>query len=553
MMAKVQAADMLVSKAQNEIMEKIGQITAVKWMGRVELRKEAMKKEQVMDEIRAARGKSVTDAFRWNLAMARIKREKVKAEDEMRRMVCEQVLEGLVEEIVLIGGGDEEEGNGERVGLLEKMLSNKSKDVEKYRQLWERERYEREGARLIAKLKLVAVKEVAEEKAEIKAVLRDVVGMVIEGFREREVVEGVLDGLVDDVEVILKMREVAEVREEKKKGAEDGRMLKDTIVTELREKVRDHECRVQVSLSLDGVMKIVEAKAHEERRRRAILNVYVTGVVEAAVAKVATPIQRDVVVVPAKEPVRVSGEATEEIIRVVLDSLVAEVEFAMYKSNVEYIKASIQFENEVKQQAAAEAMQKRHERKLKRQKEKAKELRGIMMPKDFFGDGFLEVDFFVKSQEQLERAEVNLVLNDMLHEVTETQETLELRAAIRMLQENAGKTPHVSREESRNGSRRGSRDKEDVIEITEMLLIGATDVGASEDTAKLVKIQRASKAWLRNRDEASRCIARGLRKARVESLKRRLLRSAEKEKAMESEIERLIFEGKKIDFERGER
>ena len=107
MMDKVQAADMLVTKAQDEIRVKVGQLTAAKWMGKVNL----VKKERVIDKIKAARGKNVTDAFRWNLAMARITREKQKVEDEMGRMVCEKTLEGMVEEIVLAEG---EEGDSDR-------------------------------------------------------------------------------------------------------------------------------------------------------------------------------------------------------------------------------------------------------------------------------------------------------------------------------------------------------------------------------------------------------------------------------------------------------
>ena len=50
MMDKVQAADMLVTKAQDEIRVKVGQLTAAKWMGKVNL----VKKERVIDKIKAA-------------------------------------------------------------------------------------------------------------------------------------------------------------------------------------------------------------------------------------------------------------------------------------------------------------------------------------------------------------------------------------------------------------------------------------------------------------------------------------------------------------------
>ena len=173
----------------------------------------------------------------------------------------------------------------------------------------------------------------------------------------------------------------------------------------------------------------------------------------------------------------------------------------------------------------------------------------------------------MKSQDELDRAEVTLVMSEMVHEVVEVQENLELRAAVKALQEDVDKTPYSSRE----GSRRGSFDESEgkgstPFYLTAMLMTAADDAdddgGVEDETAgfksrvveevrackrdeallipppfltpkhlpqlgkrsKLVRIQRTCKAWLSERDRASRRITRWLRRNGVEMMKKSILR-----------------------------
>ena len=248
-----------------------------------------------------------------------------------------------------------------------------------------------------------------------------------------------------------------------------------------------------------------------------------------------------------------------------MEYMVSNVEVTEYKRQVDYIQASVMFEKEVRKQM-------RREEKLRLQKEAEERERALLahtLPSDFFGANFSPVDFYVRSQEDLDRAEVALVLKDMVSEVVENLENLELRASLKVLEEKVNdsvpkNSPIKSPSESTEGSPRGGAPEG----FTASLLIaaGAIDEESIDEESvkfkarlveelgkrrKIVLIQRAARGWLARRNEAARIIARVTRSRRVRLLQQKVVLSAKKEQQLAEELEKVKLESvkKSIDFE----
>ncbi|GMH85714.1 hypothetical protein TrST_g4791 [Triparma strigata] len=536
MLSKVQVADAMVEKAKEDVRVKVGALVANKWMNKIEIKKQMVTRDAVLDQIKESRGKSVLKAFKFNLAMARLRREKEVVEGELGRYLVERAMESIIDEVVLRG---EEEGKKGRVGLLEKMVSAKGQDLEKYKAMYDNDRKKREGSAAISKLKIAAVKEAARVRSEAGKVVWSLVERCV-GLNEEKKVEKV----VEKVEVVKYVT---------RGGAVVG---EDRAVTEARLMAREVVAGVIFGV-VGGIMrdsKTTKEKGHDapQTPRRIVVNMPQIVVSPPLVRSFNTPATP----APPSPP--------EEIIKAVMEYMVSNVEVTEYKRQVDYIQASVMFEKEVRKQM-------RREEKLRLQKEAEERERALLahtLPSDFFGANFSPVDFYVRSQEDLDRAEVALVFKDMVSEVVEKLENLELRASLKVLEEKVNdsvpkNSPIESPSESTEGSPRGGAPEG----FTASLLIaaGAIEESIDEESVKfkarlveelgkrrkIVLIQRAARGWLARRNEAARIIARVTRSRRVRLLQQKLVLSAKKEQKLAEELEKVKLESvkKSIDFE----
>ena len=254
-----------------------------------------------------------------------------------------------------------------------------------------------------------------------------------------------------------------------------------------------------------------------------------------------------------------------------MEYMVSNVEVTEYKRQVDYIQASVMFEKEVRKQM-------RREEKLRLQKEAEERERVLLahtLPSDFFGANFSPVDFYVRSQEDLDRVEVALVLKDMVSEVVVELENLELRASLKVLEEKVNdsvpkNSPIESPSESTEGSPRGAVGvgvgAPEGFTASLLIAAGAIDEESIDEESvkfkarlveelgkrrKIVLIQRAARGWLARRNEAARIIARVTRSRRVRLLRQKLVLSAKKEQKLAEELEKVKLESvkKSIDFE----
>jgi hypothetical protein len=163
--------------------------------------------------------------------------------------------------------------------------------------------------------------------------------------------------------------------------------------------------------------------------------------VDRLVSEVALAAQRP----PVPVVVTLVDETDGDAVRATLDAAIAKVEKKHADHHLHYLKAAFAFEHEVHKQIAKQEMRKF--KKLMKDELKKREV-SHMAPSDFFGTGMGDVEFFVRSTEELLRAECELVLKDVVHEVRRAHEAEEIKDALSSAVSSGVSSPAVVSEKA---------------------------------------------------------------------------------------------------------